>query len=114
MSSFGVAFKEFYCCGKLKTISVILADAGKDQADKSTGKDECCKTKFQFFKVKDKHIAAEKATAPLNLYTTLPPTIPVIPSAPFVAQHIDFINGSHAPPLHTGVPIYISNRVFRI
>src|SRR6478672_4531527 len=89
MASFGVTFKGFYCCGKLKTFMVSLADLSKDKAAKDNEKDGCCKTKFQSFKIKDTHVAAENATTPLNLYTAVLTNISLLPSKHLVAQEID-------------------------
>jgi hypothetical protein len=114
MSAFGVAFKEFYCCGKLKSITVVLTDVKEDKCTKGESDDGCCKTTYQYLKVKDSHLVAADVTAPLSFSTDL--HTPALPLQVFffTTNHVDVINGSHAPPLHRDVPIYISNSVFRI
>ena len=114
LSSVGISFKEFYCCGKLKSVSVVLADLQKDQCRHGNSKDECCKFKYQSLKVNDTHFAADQVHAPANFYTDLR-----IPETPFptdvlIISEARIINGSHAPPLYRGVPVYIYNCVFRI
>ncbi len=114
MSSFGVSSKEFYCCGKLKSVSLSLVNTGTAKCSKGGLEDGCCKLKFITLKVKDNHFASVHPEAPvkhsvelLSYSTTYEPLV-------FTSQKVDVINGSHAPPLHKGIPIYISNCVFRI
>src|SRR5262245_44631136 len=57
VSSSGFALKADYCCEKLQSIKVVLADKARD-------KEGCCKIKYQIFKVKDAHAAADVAHAP--------------------------------------------------
>ncbi len=114
LSTFGISLKEFYCCGKLKSISLALSFEGKEKCSKGDNKDGCCKTKYQYFKVKDIHLLTAHVATPLNYCIDFHTITPFYQSISFVTQEIDIINGSHAPPLHTGVPIYISNCVFRI
>ena len=114
MSSFGVTFNEFYCCGKLKAISVTLSEVGKDKATKDTDKGGCCKTKLQSFKVKDTHIAAEKITSLTNYFVDLQLCNSTFQDIFFVSQKTTIAYKSNAPPLPTKVPIYIYNSTFLI
>ena len=114
LSSFGFGYKEFYCCGKLKSAGVTLAVAGKDKCDMSTAEDGCCETKYLFFKVKDKHFASGESTVPVKHFTNYIYLAPSYQNISFVAQPANIINGSHAPPLYKEIPIYISNCVFII
>lgn len=113
LSTFGVSLKEFYCCGKLKSVTVTLADDSKDKCGKGDNKDGCCKTKYQFFKVKDKHIATGELATLAKHFTVNVSFTPGYQSL-LLPRQVAVINGSHAPPLYTGVPIYISNCVFRV
>ncbi len=114
LSTVGFNLKEFYCCGKLKSVTVALAQDTKQKCSKGDNKDDCCKTKYQYFKVKDNHLASAHVATPLNSFSDLHTITPSYQSISFATQEIDVINGSHAPPLYTGVPIYLSNCVFRI
>ncbi len=114
LSTFGISLKEFYCCGKLKSISLALSFEGKEKCSKGDNKDGCCKTKYQYFKVKDNHLASAHVTTPLNYFTDLHLFTSSWQSISFIKEEVDIINASYAPPIHTGVPIYISNCVFRI
>ena len=109
----GFSLKEFYCCTKLKSISFFLALDTKEKCGKGDSKG-CCDNKYQFFKVKDTHISADKITNPVNNFTDLHLCTPIFPITTFAVQTAPVANSSHAPPLIKGVPLYISNCVFRI
>ncbi len=113
LSTVGFSLKEFYCCGKLKSVTVALAQDTKQKCSKGD-KEGCCKTKYQYFKVKDNHLSSAHVATLLNSFSDLHTITPSYQSISFVTLEIDVINGNHAPPLHTGVPIYLSNCVFRI
>src|SRR4051812_40922750 len=75
LATMGFTIKQFYCCGKLKSITFSFAQEIKDKCAKGNDKAGCCDKKFQFFKVKDNHISADLADFPakhfvdLHLYT---------------------------------------------
>ena len=106
-SSLGLAVKAGYCCGKLVSFKLVLANESKD-------KEACCKVKFQSLKVNDVHAAADIVATPALHFTFLH-TLNTCFEASDLAyqQHNGFIN-IHAPPLSSSVPTYISNCVFRI
>lgn len=109
--SVGVSFKAFYCCGELKYISASFTDIGTSK----TGKDDgCCKTSYQYFKVKDTHLASGDFSLPEKNAVDLPLFSTLYQTTSFLSLDIHIINGSHAPPLYTGIPVYISNCVFLI
>ncbi|TKK66321.1 hypothetical protein FC093_17200 [Ilyomonas limi] len=114
ISTFGVGLKEFYCCGKLTSISISLVDTGKDKCKKGDSKDDCCKSKYQFLQVKDKHFASVHPSLPLKYSIALVPTNLSFHTVSLLPKKIDVINGSHAPPIISAVPIYITNCAFRI
>ena len=114
LSTFGLSLKEFYCCGKLQSISFAISYAEKAKCSKGSNNDDCCKTKYQYFKVKDNHLSSSHVAAPLNSFSDLHTITNTYQFISFTTHEIDVINGSHAPPLHKGIPIYISNCVFRI
>jgi hypothetical protein len=107
LSSTGFALKADYCCNKLQSLKLILSDYSKD-------KDGCCKEKYQTFKVKDAHAAADVVNTPAAHVTfihALSSCIDAIDLSYEVNHH--FVN-IHAPPLYPTTPVYISNCVFRI
>jgi len=113
LATMGFSLKEFYCCGKLKSVTVELTPNKKQTCNKGDGSG-CCDYKYKFYKVKDNHLSGKAIDISLKYFTDLDLFTSEVQSISFVTQEIDVINGSHAPPLYTGVPIYISNCVFRI
>jgi hypothetical protein len=113
-STIGLSLKSFYCCGKLKTVSVVIAQNAQQKYSNGNGMGDCCQTKFQFFKVKDNHVAGDLITAPalhfcyLHLFTS-PFRIIKYPSQITYVAHL-----SNAPPLIHTVPDYIFDCDFRI
>jgi hypothetical protein len=111
LSTMGVGLKEFYCCGKLKSKFITLT--GNNKADCTT--EGCCKTKHQFLKLKDNHLASADIYLPVKHFVTLSFGTSACLIAASFAQQTVHTNGSHAPPLYDKeLPLYLSNRVFRI
>jgi hypothetical protein len=111
----GFSMKEFYCCGKLKSISLTIVDEGKAKCkhgDSNT--DGCCKNKFQYLKVKDNHVKAVKTILQSSFLSVLDTQFPALQSVPFSSIKENTSYQSNAPPLYNGVPVYLSNCVFRI
>ena len=114
ISSLGFSVKEFYCCGKLKSVTLSLHEDGSKACSKNESKDKCCQTKFQSIKVKNSHLAS---TILVNCTNDFQPILPFTPihAVKFVgAVPVSDSNRSHAPPLHPGIAVYISNCVYRI
>ena len=93
---------------------MAVANDAKDKCGKGDSKDGCCNTKYAHFKVKDSHLVSAELATPEKLFIDLHTSTSALQSVALIAQEVDLINGSHAPPLHTGVPVYILNCVFRI
>jgi hypothetical protein len=106
-STTGISVKGFYCCGKLQSVKLALADYGKDI-------DGCCKTKYQSFKIKDTHAAADALTVPVSHQTTIDFVSTIFRTPAFLLIRPALVNNSHAPPLYNGVPAYISDCIYRI
>jgi len=106
----GVGFKEFYSCGKLKSVLISIEGNSKQQCTK----EGCCKTKYQFFKLDDNHLASADIHLPGKYFTDLHFYTPAYNIISF-AQQTAHTNHSHAPPLYDDdLPLYLSNCVFRI
>jgi hypothetical protein len=114
LSTLGLSLKSFYCCGKLKSVSVTLSQDLQKKCTKADNSKDCCQTKYQVVKVKDTHVIADHVQSPvkdfivLNLFSSSFQTI----HFPFQKDLIEHKN--NAPPLIHGVPGYIFNCVFRI
>jgi hypothetical protein len=113
-STFGLNVKQFYCCGKLKSITVSIGTETVNKCKRHDDTRNCCKTKFQFYKVKDTHFANDFLTLPAKYFDKLPvcSCSADIHFTPFKKPVI--LNSNHAPPLFNGVPVFISNCVYRI
>lgn len=114
LATMGFSLKEFYCCGKLKTISVTLANDEKSGCKGDNKNDHCCKNKFQYFKVKDDHVSVAHISFAAKHFTSLHLNWTPLREITFPSQRISFDYRSNAPPLHGDIPIYISNCVFLI
>jgi hypothetical protein len=113
-ATMGFSLKQFYCCGKLKSTTFSLVHEDKENCGKGNQKSGCCDNKYQFFKVKDKHISADQVNSPVKHYVDLHLYTPSFQDISFAAQKPVIAYKSNAPPLHAGVPPYIYNCVFRI
>ena len=114
LSTLGLSLKSFYCCGNLKSVTVSITQDEQQKCANDDGTSDCCKTKYQFFKVKDNYVAEDVITAPLLHFTNLhlfPSSFQIIN---YPSQEIYIANLSNALPLLHTVPDYIFNCVFRI
>jgi hypothetical protein len=114
VATVGVCLKKFYCCGNLKSVSVVITDTEKEKCGMGDEKSGCCESRFQWLKVKDDHLAPSDIDLSFKHFTDLHIFTPLWQTAKYELNEEVIINGSHAPPLDAGIPIYISNRVFRI
>lgn len=114
LATMGFTLKQFYCCGKLKSITFSLTQQSKDKCSKGNEKGGCCDSKFQFFKVKDNHISADQADFPVKHFVDLHLNTPSFQDISLISQKTTIAYKSNAPPLHQGTPVYISNCVFRV
>jgi hypothetical protein len=113
-STLGLSLKSFYCCGELKSVTVSITQDEQQKCTNDDGMSDCCKTKYQFFKVKDNHVAADIISTPVLHFINLclfPSSFHIIN---YPSQEIYIASLSNAPPLLHTVPGYIFNCVFRI
>ncbi len=114
LASWGVGIRQFYCCGKLKSVNIAITQDSRDHCGKGDKKPGCCENKYQFFKVKDTHIAAEGINHPAKFAVEFDSHLPAPDFAYFSNQAIYFANYTNGPPLAPGKTIYIFNCIFRI
>ena len=114
LATMGFTLKQFYCCGKLKSITISLTQNGEKKCGKGNEKNGCCDNKYQFFKVKDNHITADQVSSPVNHFIDLHFYTTPFHNSNFVSQKTAIAYRSNAPPLDKSIPIYIYNCVFRI
>ncbi len=77
-------------------------------------KDGCCKTKFQYVKVKDTHVAADTINTPAKSFTDLNFTIPSFQIIRSITEQLAVDQYGHAPPVYHPVALYIFDCVYRI
>ncbi len=114
ISTLGLSLKSFYCCGNLKSVTVTLTQVQQNTCTDHDGTSDCCKTKYQFFKVKDNHVAGDLVSTPVLHFIYLHLFTLSFQIINYPSEQIFIANRSNAPPLIHGVPGYIFNRVFRI
>jgi hypothetical protein len=113
-SVLGFALKEMYCCGRLKAVVVALTIDEKTNCNKAHEHNGCCKTKYHYLKIADSYLTS--TATPVSVK----PVIELYPIAALCQPHFYYyktkpvVSGSHAPPLHNGIPIHIYNCVYRI
>ncbi|MEO8862046.1 MAG: hypothetical protein ABI358_11520 [Ginsengibacter sp.] len=114
LSIFGYGVKGFYCCGKLKSIAVSFHQHNEKESTNGNDASNCCKTKYQFFKVKDNHVASDNFNSPVDFFYAPKLFYASNQTVFFVVRKNIITNHCNAPPLHNGIPIYISDRTFLI
>ncbi|MEO7462919.1 MAG: hypothetical protein ABIT96_09340, partial [Ferruginibacter sp.] len=115
LATMGFTLKEFYCCGKLKTVSVEMEAIATEKCSKDNSKsDDCCKNKYQVFKVNDNYVSASQVFLPPQFIVEVDIYFPSFQDNYSYSQQTKYSYQSHAPPLHNGVPVYLSNCVFTI
>lgn len=107
LSTTGFALKADYCCEKLQSVKLVLAEKAKD-------KDGCCKVKYQSLKVNDMHATTDVVTAPALPFTFIHTRL-FVPDYTYTAfSQNNTTGGMHTPPVISTAPVYIANCVFRI
>lgn len=114
ISTLGLSLKSFYCCGDLKSVTVSITQDEQQKCANDDGMSDCCKTKYQFFKVKDNHVAGDVISTPVLHFINLHLFLSSFQIINYPSQEIYIANLSNAPPLLHTVPDYIFNCVFRI
>ena len=112
LSSFGIGLKSFYCCGKLESVSMDILHLSEKNASK--GDDDCCKTTYKYFKVKDSHVMASHFSVAVRNSVTPSFTSPNFQTESYASNKTATVPEIHAPPLISSAPIHILHCVFRI
>ena len=110
ISALGIGVTGFYCCGKLQSLNITLNQNSTQNKD---NKNRCCQSKYQFFKIKDNHVAADHINSPVKLFTEANLFTASYQPVLYSFHKIIFTNFGNAPPLYNGVPRHISNCTFQ-
>ncbi len=115
LATMGFSLKEFYCCGKLKSVSISLTgDSNAKCKNGDTKTAGCCNNQFHYFKVKDNHISSVQEALANQFVAVLDIFFPSFQEIALGTPEAKLTYQSHAPPSFNGVPVYLSNCVFRI
>ena len=111
ISTTGIAWTSFYCCGKLKNTYIYhLNNQSKDcKGDKQAS--GCCDTKAFYAKIKDDH-------SPVTFKIDLTDAGTVLFTLPFTSLYNNVVESlstfAHAPPILNEQPVYLALNNFRI
>lgn len=114
VSTLGLSLKSFYCCGNLESVTLSISQDEHKQCSDGDDTSDCCKTKYQFFKVKDSHVNADLVNAPDLHFIDLHFISSSFQDVNYPSQEIHVAHLSNGPPLNYSVLDYIFNCVFRI
>ncbi|WP_420832402.1 HYC_CC_PP family protein [Paraflavitalea pollutisoli] len=114
VATLGISIRQFYCCGKLKSTSLVLSDNAPKKCAKGGEKDGCCKTKYQSIKVKDSHFVSDEITTPAKHFTEASSPGFSIDIPPLLIAAEFNANTPHAPPPDQLIALFILHCVYRI
>ncbi len=112
LSSLGVAANSYYCCGKLQLTTIT--DAAKPDCKMAAAMPKCCKTKKQYFKVKDQHIGASVLNLNSKLFHVINTPYLISRVNLNIPNHQIISFYRHAPPDWLKAPVYMLNCSFKI
>lgn len=114
ISTSGIAFGSFYCCGKLKE-TYLFSSPSEKSCHHNSKMPGCCDTKQFFAKVKDNHTPSTKLNLVNNdtgkLLNSLMVSISIFLNPVSEIKLFPFLPD---PPLLSDQPVYLSLGNFRI
>ena len=110
----GYGVKGFYCCDNLTSVKFSFSENVHNHAVKSNDKSDCCKEKYQYFKLKDNYVPSHDTNSPLQFVVQIPAIFHSYEPVLFVSPKINLSNPSNAPPLYNGVSLFIANCTYLI
>ena len=112
---FGVSVSIHYCGGKVASISVLPDSTPKCACGKRMMKSGCCKDKTVQIKTTGEQTIAKQAPTLATKNSISVSQFFIVKTAffhkGFIAVSVPF---AHPPPLHRGIPTFLSNRVLLI
>jgi hypothetical protein len=115
-ATLGVSVKSFYCCNKLKSTTIAFTQtAEKTCGMEEDGMDNCCRTTYHYYKVKDNHFGENTYSGMEKVFTDWSFSHTTIEATSIYATSLNSIAyKSNPPPLKGIIPIYIYNCTYRI
>ena len=110
----GYSVKGFYCCDNLTSVKISFSENTHNHPLKSTDKSRCCKTTYQYFKVKDNHFAADHINAPAKFFAEVQLFSETSQPLLFASHKVNISHRSNAPPLYNGVSLFVANCTYLI
>jgi len=110
----GYGIKGFYCCNSLTSVTISFSESAHSHPLKSSDKSDCCKTKYQYFKVKDNHFAADHIDAPAKLMAEHLVFAVTFQPLLAVSHKANISYTPNAPPLYNGVSLFVANCAYLI
>jgi hypothetical protein len=113
MASFGIAINSFYCCGKLKAVTISLVEQ-QDAKCAGNGNSSCCNIRHQILKVQDSHTGSTAFFHFSDLWALNPR--PVFENeTPFFVKDLTYgAHADYAPPPIASCPLYTFHCDYRI
>jgi len=110
----GYGIKGFYCCDNLTSVNISFSEITHSHPVTSTDKGHCCKTKYQYFKVKDSHFAADHLNAPAKFVAHVQLFSRSSQAFLFASHKVNISHRSNAPPSYDGVSLFVANCTYLI
>lgn len=110
--STGVVVKEHFCCGELKSISLVTPKSCCGKSETSKG---CCHNETKYFKLKDKQVQCDESDVIQPLFAIVEiQDFKISFSAPVSEAICTDSKIYDPPPLNLKTPLFIKNRVLII
>ncbi|MEO7834026.1 MAG: hypothetical protein ABIR50_01805 [Ginsengibacter sp.] len=98
----------------MESVTVSITQDQQQKCANDDGMSDCCKTKYQIFKVKDNHVAGDVVSVPASYFCYLHLFNSSFQVIHYPSEKNDVARLSNAPPLNYNVPGYIFNCVFKV
>lgn len=102
LASFGVSLNYFYCCGKLKEVTVIVKPVHEKDCPVKKGKN-CCENKTVSHK-----ISVDQKNNPLSFYEPINFSVTALPQSEYIGQ-ANIFTQCQVTPLYKKPPPFFSS-----
>ena len=113
LSVTGMGISKFYCCGKLKSSTIVFSAGDKKQCTAKMSSKMCCKYLQSFHKINDSHETGN--------FTVAPELFAIVIAEHFPEYRFEKVYSNtnswyftNAPPEQKRIPVFLLNCNFRI